>query len=348
MDLSTIWPWVAFNVFVVSLLALDLGVFHKERRAIPVREALWMSLGYVALALTFCVGLYFFYDRAPQFAENGVDVVVPGGSSAAALEFLTGYFIEYALSMDNIMVFVLILTHFRVPPEYQLRVLVWGILGALVLRALFIFLGAALIDAFHGILIVFGLFLIFTGVKTLFVGESAHDLENDKIVKFSRKLIPMTPNYDGDKFFTVENGVRVATPLFLVLIVLNLTDILFAVDSIPAIFAITQDTFIVYTSNVFAILGLRALYFALAGALDKFHYLRHGISLVLVTIGVKMIVNYFYPKFIPTEVALGVTAVLIFGSIILSLLRPQAQEATQLPDAGDIDIARKAKPGQPG
>lgn len=346
MDLSSIWPWVAFNLFVVILLALDLGVFHKERRAIPVREALWMSVGYIALAMAFCVGLYYFYDR-PELIRDGV-TVIPGGSEAAALEFLTGYFIEYALSMDNIMVFVLILTHFRVPPEYQLRVLVWGILGALVLRALFIFAGAALIDAFHGILIVFGLFLIFTGVKTLFVGEAAHDLENDKIVKFSRRLFAMTPRYDGDKFFTVENGVRVATPLFLVLIVLNLTDILFAVDSIPAIFAITQDTFIVYTSNVFAILGLRALYFALAGALDKFHYLRHGISLVLVTIGVKMIVNYFYPKFIPTEVALALTAVLIFGSIILSLLRPQSADATAQPDASDIDIARKAKPGQPG
>lgn len=305
-----------------------------------------MSAGYIALALAFCVGIYLFYDR-PEVIKDGV-VTVPGGSRAAALEFLTGYFIEYALSMDNIMVFVLILTHFRVPPEYQLRVLVWGILGALVLRALFIFAGAALIDAFHGILIVFGLFLIFTGLKTLFVSEAAHDLENDRIVKFSRRLMPMTPRYDGDKFFTVENGVRVATPLFLVLIVLNLTDILFAVDSIPAIFAITQDTFIVYTSNVFAILGLRALYFALAGALDKFHYLRHGISLVLVTIGVKMIANYFYPKFIPTELALAITAVLIFGSIALSLLRPQTSPVTEEPKPSDIEIARKAKPGRPG
>ncbi len=346
MELSSIWPWVGFNVFIIVLLALDLGVFHRERRAIPVREALWMSLGYIGLALAFCVGLYLFYDRAPEFAANGVDVLVQGGGWPVALEFLTGYFIEYALSMDNIMVFVLILTHFRVPPEYQLRVLVWGILGALVLRALFIFAGAALIDAFHGILIIFGLFLIFTGLKTLFVGDSMHDLENDKIVRFSRRLMPMTHRYDGDKFFTVENGVRVATPLFLVLIVLNLTDILFAVDSIPAIFAITQDTFIIYTSNVFAILGLRALYFALAGALDKFYCLRHGISLVLVTIGVKMIVNYFYPKFIPTELALTLTAVLIFGSIILSLLRPQAGEATAQPDAGDMDMARKAKTGQ--
>ncbi|MDX2264971.1 MAG: TerC family protein [Hyphomicrobiales bacterium] len=346
MDFASIWPWIAFNVFVISLLALDLGVFHKEQRAIPVREALWMSAGYVSLALLFCVGLYFFYDR-PEVVRDGV-VTVAGGSEAAALEFLTGYFIEYTLSMDNIMVFVLILAHFRVPPEYQFRVLVWGILGALVLRALFIFLGAALINAFHGILIVFGLFLIFTGLKTLFVGEGSHDLENDRIVKFSRRLIPMTSRYDGEKFFTVENGKRVATPLFLVLIVLNLTDILFAVDSIPAIFAITQDTFIVYTSNVFAILGLRALYFALAGALDKFHYLRHGISLVLVTIGVKMVVNYFYPKFIPTELALGMTATLIGGSIILSLLRPpvDADEVAQ-PSPADLEAARKAKPGQP-
>ncbi len=311
---TSIWLWVGFNVFIVSLLALDLGVFHRERRPIPVREALWMTFGYICLALTFNIGVFYLHPRGYQ----------------AGLEFLTGYFIEYALSMDNIMVFVLILTHFRVPPQYQLRVLVWGILGALVLRALFILAGAAMINAFHGILIVFGLFLVFTGLKTLFVGESHHDLENDRIVKFSRSLMPMTPRYHGEKFFTIENGKRVATPMFLVLIVLNLTDILFAVDSIPAIFAITQDPFIVYTSNVFAILGLRALYFALAGALDKFHYLRHGISLVLVLIGVKMIVNYFMPKFIPTELALGATAMLIFGSIAISLLFPVEEDKSEV------------------
>lgn len=303
MDAS-IWLWVGFNAFVLALIAFDLGVMHKEQRAIPVREALWMVAGYVSLALAFNVGLYFY------------------AGEQVALEFLTGYFIEYALSMDNIMVFVLILAHFQVPREYQMRVLVWGILGCLVLRAIFILAGAALIEQFHWIIIVFGVFLIFTGLKTLFSGEEEPDLEKNSIVKFSRRLIPVTFRYDKEKFFTYENGKRVATPLFLVLIVLTLTDILFAVDSIPAIFAITRDPFIVYTSNVFAILGLRALYFALAGMLHQFRYLKYGISLVLVLIGVKMVVNDLYGgKFIPTEHALIATAVLIFGSVILSIVR---------------------------
>lgn len=301
---ASIWLWVAFNAFILALLAFDLGVLHKERRPIPVREALWMVAGYVTLAMIFNAGLY--YYAGPQ----------------VALEFLTGYFIEYSLSMDNIMVFVLILAHFQVPREYQMRVLVWGIIGALVLRAIFILAGVALIERFHWIILVFGVFLIFTGIKTLFGGDEEPDLEHNSIVKFSRRLIRVTPRYDEERFFTWENGKLVATPLFLVLIVLNLTDILFAVDSIPAIFAITRDPFIVYTSNVFAILGLRALYFALAGMLHQFRYLKYGISLVLILIGVKMVVNDLYgDKFIPTEHALIATATLIFGSVILSIIR---------------------------
>ncbi len=301
---ASLWLWVAFNVFILALLAFDLGVMHKERRPIPVREAMWMVAGYISLAMAFNIGLYFYAGKQ------------------VALEFLTGYFIEYALSMDNIMVFVLILAHFQVPREYQMRVLVWGIIGALVLRAIFILAGAALIEQFHWIILVFGVFLIFTGLKTMFGGEEEPDIEKNSIVKFSRRLIPVTPRYDKEKFFTRENGKLVATPLFLVLIVLNLTDILFAVDSIPAIFAITRDPFIVYTSNVFAILGLRALYFVLAGMLHQFKYLKYGISLVLVLIGVKMVVNDLYGgKFIPTEYALLATAFFIFGSVLLSFIR---------------------------
>jgi tellurite resistance protein TerC len=309
---SSVLLFGVFTAFILVLLALDLGVLHRERRAIPVSEALIMVAGYVTLALMFNISIYFFGEIYGYTTEE---------KGQRALEFLTGYFIEYALSMDNIMVFVLILAHFRVPPEYQMRVLVWGIIGALVLRALFIYAGAALIEQFHWIIIVFGIFLIFTGIKTLFSGDEEHDLENNAIVKFSRRLMRVTPRYHGDRFFTRENGILFATPLFLVLIVLNLTDILFAVDSIPAIFAITRDPFIVYTSNVFAILGLRALYFALAGMLHQFKFLKIGISLVLVLIGTKMVVNDIYGgKFIPTEYALLATAVLIFGSVLLSVL----------------------------
>jgi tellurite resistance protein TerC len=259
---------------------------------------------YVALALIFNVGIYFYAGKQ------------------AALEFLTGYFIEYSLSMDNIMVFVLILAHFQVPREYQMRVLVWGIVGALILRGLFIFAGVALIERFHWVILVFGFFLIFTGLRTLFSSDEEPDLEKNRIVKLSRRLLPVTPHYDGEKFFTREPGMLMATPLFLVLVVLNLTDILFAVDSIPAIFAITRDPFIVYTSNVFAILGLRALYFALAGMIDRFIYLRYGISLVLILIGAKMVLNDVYEEpVIDTGHALIATIALIAGSVLLSMLR---------------------------
>jgi tellurite resistance protein TerC len=262
-----------------------------------------MVAGYMTLAFIFNIGLYHYAGRE------------------VALQFLTGYFIEYALSMDNIMVFVLILAHFQVPREYQMRVLVWGIIGALVLRGIFIFAGVALIERFSWLIIVFGFFLIFTGIRTLFSGDEKPDLEKNAIVKFSKRILPVTPHFDGEKFFTRISGKLVATPLLVVLVVLNLTDVLFAVDSIPAIFAITRDPFIVYTSNVFAILGLRALYFALAGMLDKFVYLKYGISLVLVLIGAKMVVNDIYDaRIIYTEHALIATAVLIFGSVLLSIV----------------------------
>ncbi len=302
--------WIAFNILILAILAADLGLFHRKPREIPVREALWTTAGYITLALSFNAWIYF------QFGHE------------KAVEFLTGYFIEYALSMDNILVFVVILGYFQVPREFQMRVLLWGILGALVLRGIFILAGFALIEAFDWTVVVLGAFLIYTGFKTMFSGDEFIDLKDSRVIRITRRLIPITHDYDGEKFFTrLPSGKAVATPLFLVLIVLNVTDIIFALDSIPAIFAITRDPFIVYTSNVFAILGLRALYFALSGMVDKFRYLKYGLSLVLIFIGVKMIYNYpNWLEDIPTEWALGVTAILIFGSIFASLIHNRIDE----------------------
>jgi len=300
-----IWVWIAFNIFILALLAFDLGVFHREAKEISFREAIWTTGFYISIALLFDALVYYF-----EGPHKGI-------------EFLTAYFLEYALSMDNIMVFVVVLAHFQVPPQYQMRVLIWGILGALVLRGIFIFAGIALISAFGGVVILLGAFLIYTGVRTLRGGNTASELEDSWIIRTSDRVFPVSPHYDGPKFFTRSNGGGLSvTPLFIVLIVLNVIDILFAVDSIPAVFAITRDPFIVYTSNVFAVLGLRSLYFALSGMLDKFRYLKVGLSLVLIFIGLKMIYNYppEWPD-IPTEWALIVTAVLIFGSILASLVR---------------------------
>ncbi len=297
--------WIAFNLLILAILAVDLGIFHRKPREIPVREALWTTAGFIALALCFNAWIYW------QFGQE------------RALEFLTGYFIEYALSMDNILVFVVILAYFQVPAQSQMRVLLWGILGALVLRGIFILAGFALIETFDWTVVVLGLFLIYTGIKTMRSGNEFIDLQQSRIIKITRRLIPLTHEYHGERFFArLPSGKAVATPLFLVLVVLNVTDIIFALNSIPAIFAITRDPFIVYTSNVFAILGLRALYFALSGMVDKFRYLKYGLSLVLIFIGIKMIYNYpTWLKDIPTAWALGVTAILIFGSIFASLIR---------------------------
>ncbi len=299
----SIWEWVAFNVLILVILALDLGIFHRQRRFLPLKDALISTFIYIALALAFNAWVYHHYG--PQ----------------RALEFLTGYFIEYTLSMDNIMVFVVILAYFQVPAQFQMRVLLWGIIGALILRGIFIVAGFAIISHFEWVMIILGLFLIYTGFKTMFSGDETADFQDSAVVRYTRRLLPMTSSYHGERFFIRLNGKLLATPLFLVLIVLNVTDIVFALNSIPAIFAITRDPFIVYTSNVFAVLGLRALYFALSGMLDKFRYLKYGLSLALVFIGAKMVYNYpeSWPD-IPTEWALIVTAILIFGSIIASLL----------------------------
>jgi tellurite resistance protein TerC len=303
-NLDTIWLWTGFNLFVVLLLALDLGILHRGDRVIAVREALWLSLGYVVLALVFAAGIFAFMSREAGYA------------------FLTGYFIEKSLSVDNIFVFVLIFMHFAVPPQYQYRVLFWGVLGALVMRGTLILVGSAVIDAFHWVIYLFGVFLIFTGIKMLITVGQQPDLEKNRVAMFMRRHFRVTEGFVGRQFFVRQNGVLYITPLFIVLVLVELTDAVFALDSIPAIFAITTDPFIVYTSNVFAILGLRALYFALVGVIHRFHYLKYGLSLVLILVGVKMLVNaWFGKKFIPTEAALLITAALIGGSMLISIVR---------------------------
>jgi tellurite resistance protein TerC len=305
---ETIWPWLVFNAFVVVLLILDLGVLHRQERPIEVREALWMSLFYIVLALAF--GAALFWWRGPQ---DGID-------------FLTGYFIEKSLSVDNIFVIVLIFTFFAVPPQYQHRVLFWGILGALAMRGVLIFAGVQLIHQFAWMALVFGAFLIATGIKMLIVADRKPDIGNNVVLRFFRSRLRVTEGYEGRRFFVRRDGVRFATPLFLVLLMVEFTDLVFAVDSIPAIIAITTDPFIVYTSNVFAILGLRALYFALAGIVPRFAYLKYALSLVLIVIGGKMIANYVHGgKFVPTEWALLATAILIGGAIALSLLKTRGR-----------------------
>jgi len=299
------FAWIAFTALIAIILALDLGLFHRKPREMSVKEALWATAGYVALALCFNAWIYWEYGHAK------------------AVQFLTGYFIEYALSMDNILVFVVIFSYFQVPSQLQMRTLLWGIIGSLILRAILILAGLALLETFDWLVIVLGIFLIYTGVRTMQMGSEPAELEKRRIIRVLQRFIPVTPSYHGEKFFTKsESGKALATPLFLVLVVLNVTDVLFAFDSVPAVFAITRDPFIVYTSNVFAILGLRTLYFALAGIIEKFRYLKFGLSLVLIFIGAKMIFNYpdWLPD-IPNEWALIITAALIFGSILASIVQ---------------------------
>jgi tellurite resistance protein TerC len=301
---ESIWLWVGFNVFVLAMLALDLGVFHRKAHVVSLKESITWTVVWVTLALLFNGGIWHFYG------------------SQKALEFLTGYLIEKSLSVDNVFVFALLFSYFAVPAKYQHKVLFWGILGALIMRAIMIFLGAALITKFTWIIYVFGAFLILTGIKMVVKREEEIHPERNPVVKWFKKLMPVTSDYRGDKFFVRENGVRAATPLFVVLLLVEVSDLIFAVDSIPAIFAVTTDPFIVYTSNVFAILGLRSLYFALAGVMDKFHYLKIGLGVVLAFVGVKMLLAHTAWK-IPTLLALGVVVLILAASVVVSLLRPR-------------------------
>jgi tellurite resistance protein TerC len=325
--MQQLWPWVGFNVFVLAMLALDLFVFHREAHEVRLKEAAGWSIFWVALALLFNVGLY--YVRG---ADDG-------------LAFLTGYLIEKALSVDNIFVFVLVFSYFDVPPRYQHRVLFWGILGALVMRGAMIGAGALLIARFHWIIYVFGAFLVITGIRMATQTERAIEPESNPVIRLVRRFIPVSNAYQGQRFFTRQEiggrMRRVATPLFIVLVLVETTDLIFALDSIPAIFAVTTDPFLVYTSNVFAILGLRALYFLLAGVIHRFHYLKLALSLVLVFVGAKMLLTDVYH--VPIAISLGVIAVLLATSIVASLLFPKAV-AEHDPLAHDPPVPR---PGDP-
>lgn len=318
---ESIWLWVVFNLFVLFMLALDLGVFHRHSHVVTTKEAVTWSVVWITLAMVFNACLYFFWDTiAPNSAYT---------NSEASLAFFTGYLIEKSLSVDNIFVFILIFTFFAVPAAYQHRVLFWGILGALVMRAALIAVGATLLKEFHWIIYVFGAFLIFTGIRMAFHKNEEVHPENNPLVKLLKRIMPVTDNYEGDKFFIRRAGTLMATPLFVVLLMVESTDLIFAVDSIPAIFAVTNDPFIVYTSNVFAILGLRALYFLLANVMDKFQYLKLGLSVVLTFVGVKMVIVDFYK--IPVGVSLVVIASILAVSIAASLWKTRNSSAETTP-----------------
>jgi tellurite resistance protein TerC len=308
--------WTGFTVFVLAMLALDLGVFHRKAHAVRMREALVWSIVWVGLALCFNAGVYAWFG--PE----------------RALEFLTGYLIEKALSVDNLFVFLVLFSYFGVPPALQHRVLLWGIVGALAMRAAFIMAGAALIQQFHWVIYVFGAFLVFTGIKLLAAREG-NDInpERNFVLRLLRRTVPCVPDYRGARFFVKESGRNYATPLLMVLVAIEATDIVFAVDSIPAIFAITTDPFIVFTSNIFAILGLRALYFLLAGMIGKFRYLKVGLGMVLAFVGVKMLIAGVFH--IPIAVSLGVVAGLIGLSVAASALFPAKSNARNRPVAAD-------------
>lgn len=305
MEVS-IYFWIGFNALIFIMLALDLGVFNKKAHRIPVKEALAWVGAWITLALLFNLFIFF------EFGET------------KALEFLTGYLIEYSLSVDNIFVFILIFTYFAVPDQYQHKILFWGILGALVMRGIFIFAGVALINRFHWIVLIFGSFLVFTGFKMLFSKGVQVDPEKNPIVRFARKFLPITRELHGGRLLIRQNNRNYATPLFLVLLVIESTDLIFAVDSIPAILAISHDRFIVYTSNIFAILGLRSLYFAVAGIMGYFRYLKVGLSIILVFVGLKMLVSYFNFE-IPIFISLSVIVAILLISVVASLLIPKKE-----------------------
>jgi len=293
--------WVIFNLFVLAMLILDLKVFHRKVHVIRIKEALIWSAVWITLSLLFNILVYYKFGKT------------------LALEYLTGYVIEYSLSVDNIFVFILIFSYFAVKGEYQHRVLFWGIIGALVMRAIFIFAGVALINRFHWIVIIFGGFLVFTGIRMLFQKEAEVDPEKNPIVRFFKRFLPVTDDYHGKNFFIKKNHKLYATPLFLVLLIIESSDLIFAVDSIPAILAVSKNPFIVYTSNIFAIMGLRSLYFALSGIMGLFRYLKVGLAFVLTFVGVKMLLAFIHIE-IPILLSLGVIISILMFSVLASVL----------------------------
>ena len=336
-----LWAWGSFGIFILLMLAIDLGLFNRQAHVPSPKETLFWSVTWVTLALVFNVLIY--YYALQYFAA---DAAAGAGNKAwdIALKFFTGYVIELSLSVDNLFVFLLIFSYFKVPQNYQHRVLFWGVLGALIMRIIMIFIGAELIENFGWIIYIFGAFLVYTGIKMFREGEAEIEPEKNPVVRFVTKFIPLTKRYDGDKFFTVERGKRVGTLLLLVLIIVEVTDLVFAVDSIPAIFGITTDRFIVYTSNVFAILGLRTFFFLLVSVVEKFYLLRVGLAFVLTFIGVKMLLPLFvwlgaygsgirdaeqlhdiseHYGHIPIYLALSVIVGALALSIVLSIIFPQ-------------------------
>jgi tellurite resistance protein TerC len=298
--MTQVMLWVGFIVFIVGMLVLDLKVLQKKDHDIRVKEALLWTLFWIVLSLLFAVGIYFYMGRD------------------YALEFLTGYLIEKALSVDNIFVFILIFTYFDIPPRFQHKILFWGILGAIVMRAAFILAGVAIIQQLHWAIYILGAFLVYIGIKMAFEKEKEIHPEKNPVLRAFNKVYPVDHDYKGGNFFIKKAGKLVATPIFVVLLVIETTDIVFAIDSIPAILSITLHPFIVFTSNIFAILGLRALYFAVSGIMKLFKYLNYGLSLILVFVGVKMLISDFYK--IPVSIALSVVGVLLIGSILLSII----------------------------
>ena len=309
MITTNIWFWVAFIAFVLAMLALDLGVFNKTPHVVKAKEAAAWTGVWLGLALVFAAGLAYFVDRQ------------------TALTFLTGYVIEQSLSVDNIFVIVLIFQYFAVPAQYQHRVLFWGILGALIMRGIFIGVGAALLARFEWIIYVFGALLVITGIRMALKQDEEFDGEQNPVVRFVRRFLPVTSDYRGKHFLTMENGKRHATPLLLVLVLVEATDLIFAIDSIPAIFGITRDPFIVFTSNIFALMGLRSLFFLLASVVTKFHLLKYGLAVILTFVGTKMLIEHWVH--IPIVLSLGVVMGVLVASIVASLVWPNARAVTE-------------------
>ena len=313
---GTIWLWIGFNLFVLAMLALDLSVFHRRAHAVSLKEASIWSVVWITLAMIFNAGLYFFAGSEP------------------ALQFFTGYLIEKSLSVDNIFVFVLLFTFFKVPAPFQHRVLFWGILGALVMRGMMIALGVVLLETFHWIVYLFGAFLIFTGIRMAFHKETELHPEHNPLLRLVRRVVPVTNDYERDRFIVRRAGQVLVTPLLLVLLVVETTDLIFALDSIPAIFAVTRDPFLVYTSNIFAILGLRSLYFVFANVMSKFYYLKLGLAVVLSYVGAKMVLADIYH--IPTALSLAVIAVVLAVAVVASIVRAQRLAARNVESEAQV------------
>jgi TerC family integral membrane protein len=324
------WLYAAFTAGILLLLALDLGLLHRDAHRVGMREAAGWTAAWVSLALAFSIALYVYARRT--FAGDPRLTIIPGFDPDAAawqttLEFLTGYLIEYSLSVDNIFVFVLVLDYFAVPPRYQHRVLFYGILGALVFRAAFIAFGSLLMQ-FHWVILVFGAFLVVTGLKMAFTSETTIEPEGNILLRLLRRILPLTPDLRGPRFFVRDGGRLRGTPLFVALACLEATDVVFAIDSVPAIFAVTKEPFIVFTSNVFAILGLRSLYFLLGGAAQRFHLLRYGLAVVLVFVGLKMVwLDGWYDGKFPIALSLAIIGAVLTASVVASLLRPRPGRA---------------------